>query len=191
MRTIPGLTDWVTYPATRFVDMQRTYDLTLPAGEVTALIASGVAVDPLLKPVGDALRSPASELVGRVVDQRFELYISSRRASGLGLVGTVDEQPAGSRVTTRVAWTGPLRSLPPIFTVMATAAVVAAAWRAASAPSSTDLWMAIVFGVLMGGIHLTSLNTRARMARNHELTALYQRLDTLLAPHVSGLRHPR
>ena len=95
MDVVARLLSVATWPASRFAGLQRTYDLTLPAWDVTALVEAGVAVDPLHLPVGEALRSPESQIVGRVAGQRFEIDISGQSASGLGLVGTVEERPPG------------------------------------------------------------------------------------------------
>jgi hypothetical protein len=178
------LTAIATWPASRFGDLQRTYDLTVPAADVTASIEAGVEVDPLLLPVDEALRRPRWQIVGRVVGQRFELYVTTKGMSGLGLVGTVDEQPTGSRVVTRVAWTGPTRWLPPAFTVGVLVAMVAVAARVTLAESAVDAWIAVGYGTVIGGIHVASMLVRARRARNDELPILFQRLDALLAPHV-------
>jgi hypothetical protein len=88
----------LTWPASRFADVRRTYDLTLPAPDVCALIRGGVAVDPLFRPVGEGFpQSVHPEIVGRVIGQRFDIYISGKFASGIGLVGTVEETSTGSR----------------------------------------------------------------------------------------------
>jgi hypothetical protein len=180
------LTAIATWPAGGFGDLQRTYDLAVPAWDVTAAIEAGVAVDPLLLPVSDALRRPRWQIVGRVVGQRFEIYVTSKGMSGLGLVGTVEEQPTGSRVVTRVAWTGPTRWLPPAFTVCVLVGMIAVASRVARTEAAADAWTSVALGAIVSGIHVASMLVRARRARNDELPILFQRLDALLAAARAG-----
>ena len=182
----------VTWPASRFTDVRRTYDLTLGASDVCALIRGEVAVDPLFRPVGEGFaQSSRPEVVARVIDQRFEMYISGKSASGVGLIGEVEDTSTGSRVVTKVAWAGPTKYAVPALTILMLIAVVALASEIPTAISDSgfDAWPAVALAALIGGGYVASLISRARRAENHELPMLFARLDAVLGRHVQAGMH--
>lgn len=178
------LTAIVTWPASTFADVQRTYDVALPPSDVNALIRGGVATDPLFRRFGEGFAQSARlEVVGRVSDEWFEIYMAGKYASGIGIIGAVEPTPGGSRVTARVGWTAPTKWVMPGLTLAAFFAVAALAPEVPAAVSGTqsDGWVTLAIIALVGGGQLASLVQIASRARNRDLPLLFERLHTVLA----------
>ena len=174
----------VTWPASRLADLGRTYDLSIGPADTLPLIRGGVAVDPLFRNFGDGNAQSATQEVGRVWDPRFEIYISGRYASGLGLIGRVEETPTGSRVITEVGWTGPFKWVIPGLTVMVIAGGIALARDLPAIISrGSDEWpTAAMVAMAVGGLTLNGM-TRERRARHDDLPMIIGQLDRVLAPY--------
>lgn len=176
----------VTWPASRFAGMRRTYDLSVPPPHACAVIRGGVAVDPLFRPFGEGnAQSATPEVVGRIWDTRFEIYISGKYASGIGLIGTVEETSVGSQVITRVGWTGPTKWVMPGFTVLVVVAVIGMAGDvpAAISTGSDAAWATIALGVMCVVGQTANLISRERRARHDDLPMIFEQLERALAPY--------
>ena len=175
----------VTWPASRFADTRRTYDLSIRSDLARAVIRGGVAVDPLFRPFGEGnARSAQPEVVGRFWDTRFEVYISGKYASGIGLIGTVEETSVGSQVITRVGWTGPTKWVWPGLTVLLMVAVIAGAGDVPAAISTGSVdWLAVGFGVMCAVLRMANLMTCERRARCNDLPMIFEQLERVLAPY--------
>lgn len=188
------LTAIVTWPASSFADVQRIYDVALPPSDVNALIRGGVATDPLFRRLGDGFaQSIRLEVVGRVSDEWFEIYMAGKYASGIGIIGAVEATPGGSRVTVRVGWTAPTKWVMPGLNVAALFAVAAFAPEVPAAISGTqpDGWVTLAIIALVGGGQLGWLMQIASRARNHDLPLLFERLHSVVATVPGHFRSAR
>jgi hypothetical protein len=176
----------VTWPANRFAGSGRTYDLSIPPADARAVIRGGVSVDPLFRRVSEGnAQSVRLEVVGRVWDRRFEIYLSGKFASGIGLVGTVEETPSGSQVITKVGWTGPFKWVMPSLTVVAVVGVIAIASDAREeiVSGSDEAWGTLGLLAMGAGGQLANLMTRGRRARHDDLPKLFEQLERVLVPY--------
>jgi hypothetical protein len=175
----------VTWPASRFADAGRIYDLSIRSDEARAVIRGGVAVDPLFRPFGEGnAQSATPEVVGRIWEKRFEIYISGKYASGIGLSGMVEDTPVGSQVITRVGWTGPTKWVMPGFTVLMVVAVILIAGDVPEAISTgSDAWATIGLGVMCAVGQTANLISRERRARHDDLPMIFEQLERVLAPY--------
>ena len=175
----------VTWPVSRFAGTRRTYDLSIPPAHACAVIRGGVAVDPLFRPFGEGnAQSTTPEVVGRVWEKRFEIYISGKFASGIGLIGTVEETSVGSQVITKVGWTGPTKWVMPSFTVLLVGVVIASARDISAAISTGSVeWPTVALGVIAVGGQTANLISRERRARHADLPMIFEQLERVLAPY--------
>ena len=175
----------LTWPVSRLAHMGRVYELSIPSSDTCPLIRGGVAVDPLFRDFRVAnARSVKMEVVGRVVENRFEIYRSGKYSSGIGLVGTVEDTPAGSRVLANVGWGGPTKWVMPAITVMAIIGVIGIATEVPREMSNgADTWASVALGVMVVGGQLGNLVTRYRWARDDDLPVLLEHLERLLGPY--------
>jgi hypothetical protein len=175
----------VTWPASRFAGSRRTYDLSIPPAHACAVIRGGVAVDPLFRPFGEGnAQSATPEVVGRIWEKRFEIYISGKFASGIGLIGTVEDTSLGSQVTTKVGWTGPTKWVWPGLTVLLMVAVIASAGDVPAAISTGSVdWLTVGFGVMCAVLQMANLMTCERRARHHDLPMIFEQLERVLSPY--------
>lgn len=175
-----------TWPASRFASAGRTYDLSIDPSYAYAVIRGGVGVDPLYLPVGEGLaHSARPEAVGRFRDAGFDLYISGRFSSGLGLIGTVKDTPTGSQVITHVGWSGLNKWVMPGVTIVALCAATAMAFDIPEAISKGGSDASATFGLIaicVGG-QLANLISRERRARRDDLPMLFEQLERALAPY--------
>ena|SRR5260221_11300431 len=176
----------VTWPASRFAGSGRTYDLSIPPSDARAVIRGGVSVDPLFRRVSEGnAQSVRLEVVGRVWDRHFEIYLSGKFASGIGLVGTVEETPSGSQLITEVGWTGPFKWVMPSLTVVAVVGVIAIASDAREEifTGSDEAWGTLGLLAMGAGGQLANLMTRGRRARHDDLPKLFEQLERVLVPY--------
>lgn len=187
MSILSTLAAGIAWPASRFAKAGRTYDLSIGPGDVAPLIRGGVAVDPLFRPVSEGFaQSVRPEIVGRVTGSRFDIYISSKFASGIGLVGTIEEAPGGgSRVIANVGWSGPTKWVVPGLTVLT---LVGAAAFARDVPAAIDgapdAWPGVALVAMLLAVQTSNLISRDRRARNDELPVLFERLESVLGPFL-------
>ena len=177
----------ITWPASRFQDARRTYDLSIGPADVGPLIRGGVAVDPLFRPVSEGFaQGVRPEIVGRVAGDRFDIYISSKFSSGIGLVGTIEGAPGGgARVIANVGWSGPTKWVMPAVTVLALAGAAAFVRDVPAAMNgASDAWPGVALAAMVIAVQTASLISRERRARNDDLPMLFERLEHVLAPCV-------
>src|SRR5262245_12900995 len=123
--TMPGVLSPIatvlTWPVGRFRGVERTYDVALPPSDARAVVRGAIGTDPMYLPAMEGIAaSRRADVVGRVDEKgRLEIYVAARRSSGLGLVGNVEASGQGSRIVTRVGWTGLHRWGNPVFTALA------------------------------------------------------------------------
>lgn len=182
----------VTWPASTFADVQRTYDVARSPSDVSAAIRGALPKDPMFRRVSEGFaQSARREVVARVGDTGFEIYMAGKYASYIGLIGNVEPMPGGSRVRVRVGWIGPTKWVIPGLTVAAFFAVAALAPEALAeiSGSGREDWATVWVVALVAGGQLASLMTTAKRARNDDLPALFDRLHGVLTTLSAVERH--
>lgn len=186
LRPVVALLSW---PAGRFVDVRRTWDVALAPSDARAVLRGAIGTDPMHLPVMDGIAaSRRADVVGRVEDDgRLEVYVVGRRRSGLGLVGVVSASGPGSRIDAGVGWIGMEKWLAPLWAIALIVLEGILAQQAIAAGDGLVAGASLLLAAILGAGWLLNLTTRARVARRRELPAILERLDRALAPH---LRHP-
>ena len=174
----------LTWPVRRLRDVRRTYDVALSPSDTMALVREAIKTDPMHLPWWEgATASHSWEAVGRVHDDgRVEIYISHRGASGLGLVGRVKASGKGSRIVTRVGWTGLHRWGHPVFTALVIALAVGLVFMAAGEEHANEAGACIALALVLLGGWTAHLASAGRQARRHELPVIFECLERVLAP---------
>lgn len=175
----------ITWPAHRFAATRRVYDLSIPPSDVAPIIRGGIPLDPLFRRFGDGFAQSASpEVVARVWDRHFEVYVSGKYASGIGLSAAIEGTSTGSQVLTRVGWTGPTKWVMPALTVAAvTAGVTLAADIRGELSAGSGAWVTAAIIVMCVGGQVANLVSRDRRARRDDLPMVFKKLEAVLAPH--------
>jgi hypothetical protein len=176
----------LTWPASRFRDVGRTYEVALPPSDARAVVRGAVGIDPMHRPVMEGIAaSRRSEVVGSVDDDgRLEIYVGGKRGSGLGLVGHVEACGQGSRIVTRVGWTSLHRWGHPVFTALVFVAVAGLVHMVAGEPEVIIVGAGYLLAAMVAGGWIANLTSSGRQARQHELPAIFERLERVLAPHL-------
>jgi hypothetical protein len=188
--TVPGLPSPVvavlTWPVSRFRDVGRTYEIALPPSDARAVIRGAIGTDPMHLPVMEGIAAnQRSDVVGSVDDDgRLEIYVGGRRGSGLGLVGKVEASGQGSRIVTRVGWTSLHRWGHPVFTALVCVAVGGLVHMVAGEPDGVVVGAGCLLAVMLAGGWVAHLASSGSRAKQHELPAIFERLERALAPHL-------
>jgi len=175
----------LTWPVVRLSDLGRVYDLSIPPSDTCPLIRGAVAIDPLFRDFSVAnAQSLRMEVVGRVKGNRFEIYLSGKYSTTIGLKGTIDETPTGSRVTANVGWCSPTKWVIPGITVLMLFGGFGLFWEVPRVVSKgEDPWPITALGLMAVGGQLLNLSTVCRRARNDDLPKILEHVDRVLGPY--------
>jgi hypothetical protein len=176
----------LTWPVSRFRDAGRTYEVSLAPSDARAVVRGAIGTDPMYLPAMEGIAaSRGADVVGRVHDDgRLEIYVAARRSSGLGLVGNVEASGQGSRIVTRVGWTGLYRWGNPVFTALLIFSVGFLVHMAAGESDPFAVGAAVALAVMLVGGWVGNVTSSAGQARRQELPVIFERLERVLAPHL-------
>lgn len=175
----------LTWPAPKFADLCRTWDVALPPSDARAVVRGALGTDPLYMDALEGMAASSRSMVVGTVDDdgRLVAYVSGKRSSGMGLLGSVSSHGPGSRVEVRVGRVGLQKWFMPFMTLLMPMWPGMTLYHALTGADSGLVAAEAAVSLILTGGWAASLHSSGVVLRDSELPRMFEALDRVLAPH--------